>query len=186
MFQTRGEAPLRGTSTPDKPFGFHDATVDGGWQVPGEPYVNTSQEESGRFDWWRSRMLGGRTNHWGRISLPQRALRFQTARARRAGIRLADHLRGARAVLRQGRDADRRLWRQRRPGEHAGFPDGLPAAAAEAARQRSADRAAGQETRHSGGCRASSRAHADARFQEHCRESCIPAIRRRRGSSPST
>ena len=68
MFQTRGEAPLRGTSTPDKPFGFHDATVDGGWQVPGEPYVNTSQEESGRFDWWRSRMLGGRTNHWGRYS----------------------------------------------------------------------------------------------------------------------
>jgi choline dehydrogenase-like flavoprotein len=68
MFQTRGEAPLRATSTPDKPFGFHDATVDGGWQVPGEPYVNTSQEESGRFDWWRSRMLGGRTNHWGRYS----------------------------------------------------------------------------------------------------------------------
>ena len=68
MFQTRGEAPLRATSTPEKPFGFHDATVDGGWQVPGEPYVNTSQEESGRFDWWRSRMLGGRTNHWGRYS----------------------------------------------------------------------------------------------------------------------
>lgn len=68
MFQTLGQAPLRGTSTPEKPFGFHDATIDGGWQVPGEPYVNTSQEESGRFDWWRSRMLGGRTNHWGRYS----------------------------------------------------------------------------------------------------------------------
>ena len=68
MFQTRGEAPLRGASTPDKPFGFHDATVDGGWQVPGEPYVNTTQEDSGRFDWWRARMLGGRTNHWGRYS----------------------------------------------------------------------------------------------------------------------
>ena len=68
MFQTRGEAPLRGASTPDKPFGFHDATVDGGWQVPGEPYVNTTEEDSGRFDWWRARMLGGRTNHWGRYS----------------------------------------------------------------------------------------------------------------------
>jgi len=68
MFETRGEAPLRGTSTPDKPFGFHDATVDGGWQVPGEPYVNTTQEDAGRFDWWRARMLGGRTNHWGRYS----------------------------------------------------------------------------------------------------------------------
>jgi choline dehydrogenase-like flavoprotein len=68
MFQTRGEAPLRGASTADKPFGFHDATVDGGWQVPGEPYVNTTQEDAGRFDWWRARMLGGRTNHWGRYS----------------------------------------------------------------------------------------------------------------------
>jgi choline dehydrogenase-like flavoprotein len=68
MFQTRGDAPLRGTSTPDKPFGFHDATIDGGWQVPGEPYVNTTQDDAGRFDWWRTRMLGGRTNHWGRYS----------------------------------------------------------------------------------------------------------------------
>ena len=68
MFQTRGEAPLRAASTPDKPFGFHDATIDGGWQVPGEPYVNTSQDDAGRFDWWRARMLGGRTNHWGRYS----------------------------------------------------------------------------------------------------------------------
>jgi len=68
MFQTRGEAPLRGSSTVDKPFGFFDATIDGGWQVPGEPYVNTTQDDSGRFDWWRARMLGGRTNHWGRYS----------------------------------------------------------------------------------------------------------------------
>lgn len=77
MFQTKGEAPLRGTSTPDKPFGFHDATVDGGWQVPGEPYVNTSQEDSGRFDWWRARMLGGRTNHWGRYSFRNGAYDFK-------------------------------------------------------------------------------------------------------------
>ena len=68
MFQTRGDAPLRASSTSDKPFGFFDATIDGGWQVPGEPYVNTTQDDSGRFDWWRSRMLGGRTNHWGRYS----------------------------------------------------------------------------------------------------------------------
>jgi choline dehydrogenase-like flavoprotein len=39
MFQTPQQAPLRAAGTPDKPFGFHDATVDGGWQVPGEPYV---------------------------------------------------------------------------------------------------------------------------------------------------
>ncbi len=69
MFQTPDMAPLGGIDTPDKPFGFYDATVDGGWQVPGEPYVRTTEEASGRFDWWRARMLGGRTNHWGRISL---------------------------------------------------------------------------------------------------------------------
>ena len=68
MFHRPGQAPLRGTSTADKPFGFYDATVDGGWQVPGEPYVNTADDDAGRFDWWRARMLGGRTNHWGRYS----------------------------------------------------------------------------------------------------------------------
>lgn len=68
MFQTPEQAPLRGSGTPDKIFGFYDATVDGGWQVPGEPYVQTSTKRSGRFDWWRARMLGGRTNHWGRYS----------------------------------------------------------------------------------------------------------------------
>jgi choline dehydrogenase-like flavoprotein len=69
MFQTPDMAPLRGVGTPQKPFGFYDATVDGGWQVPGEPYVRASGEAAGRFEWWRARMLGGRTNHWGRISL---------------------------------------------------------------------------------------------------------------------
>lgn len=69
MFQTPDMAPLRGTGTPGKPFGFFDATVDGGWQVPGEPYVRVSESRGNRFDWWRARMLGGRTNHWGRISL---------------------------------------------------------------------------------------------------------------------
>src|SRR3984893_10802168 len=69
MFQTPELAPLREAGTPDKPFGFYDATIDGGWQVPGEPYVQTSDDAPNRFDWWRARMLGGRTNHWGRISL---------------------------------------------------------------------------------------------------------------------
>jgi choline dehydrogenase-like flavoprotein len=66
MFQLPDEAPLRGAGTPEKPFGFYDATVDGGWRVPGEPY---SSAEGTGFRWWRARMLGGRTNHWGRISL---------------------------------------------------------------------------------------------------------------------
>jgi choline dehydrogenase-like flavoprotein len=69
MFQTPDMAPLRDVSTSQKPFGFYDATADGGWQVPGEPYVRATEEYGGRFEWWRARMLGGRTNHWGRISL---------------------------------------------------------------------------------------------------------------------
>jgi choline dehydrogenase-like flavoprotein len=69
MFRTPDQAPLAGVGTPDKPFGFYDATVDGGWQVPGEPYVQSSDEPGRQFAWWRARMLGGRTNHWGRISL---------------------------------------------------------------------------------------------------------------------
>lgn len=66
MFRTNADAPLMGASTPDKNFGYYDATVDGGWSVPGEPYTSAPGTE---FLWWRSRMLGGRTNHWGRYSL---------------------------------------------------------------------------------------------------------------------
>jgi choline dehydrogenase-like flavoprotein len=43
--------------------------VDGGWQVPGEPFTNASADVTRQFTWWRARMLGGRTNHWGRIAL---------------------------------------------------------------------------------------------------------------------
>ena len=66
MFQTKGQAPLMGASTKDKDFGFYDATVDGGWTVPNEPYTRGENTE---FLWWRARMLGGRTNHWGRFAL---------------------------------------------------------------------------------------------------------------------
>jgi choline dehydrogenase-like flavoprotein len=69
MMQTNGDAPLRGSGTPEKPFGFWDATIDGGWDVPGEPYTSASDDPARKFVWWRARMLGGRTNHWGRISL---------------------------------------------------------------------------------------------------------------------
>jgi choline dehydrogenase-like flavoprotein len=69
MMQTNAEAPLRAAGTPEKPFGFWDATIDGGWDVPGEPYTSASDDPARKFVWWRSRMLGGRTNHWGRISL---------------------------------------------------------------------------------------------------------------------
>ena len=65
MLKNPYDSPRRGASTPDRPFGEWDACI-GGWQIPGEPYTKA---EGTKFDWWRGRMLGGRTNHWGRISL---------------------------------------------------------------------------------------------------------------------
>ena len=60
MFNLPKDAPLRGAPTPEKPFGFYDATIDGGWQVPGEPYTQGSDDPKREFRWWRARMLGGR------------------------------------------------------------------------------------------------------------------------------
>ena len=50
------------------------ATVDfseflapnGSWEIAGEPYISAPGT---RFHWFRSRIVGGRTNHWGRIAL---------------------------------------------------------------------------------------------------------------------
>ncbi len=58
------ESPRRGAST-NRAFGDFDMSY-GDWEVEGEPYT---KEPGTEFLWWRSRMLGGRTNHWGRISL---------------------------------------------------------------------------------------------------------------------
>lgn len=58
------ESPRRGAST-TRPFGDFDAAW-GGWDIEGEPYTTVKGTD---FKWFRSRMLGGRTNHWGRISL---------------------------------------------------------------------------------------------------------------------
>src|SRR2546428_667813 len=59
------ESPRRGASTKDRPFGEFDGCI-GGWEIPGEPYTVARGD---KFRWWRARMVGGRTNHWGRISL---------------------------------------------------------------------------------------------------------------------
>lgn len=59
------DSPRRGASTQTRQFGDFDAAY-GGWTIDGEPYTHKNGTE---FDWFRSRMLGGRTNHWGRISL---------------------------------------------------------------------------------------------------------------------
>ncbi|MEZ4874752.1 MAG: GMC family oxidoreductase [Flavobacteriaceae bacterium] len=58
------ESPRRGAGT-QRDFGEFDMAY-GGWEIEGEPY---NQIGDTQFDWFRSIMLGGRTNHWGRISL---------------------------------------------------------------------------------------------------------------------
>jgi choline dehydrogenase-like flavoprotein len=59
------ESKRRGASTKFRPFGDFDGCY-WGWSVDGEPYTKTDGTD---WMWWRARMLGGRTNHWGRISL---------------------------------------------------------------------------------------------------------------------
>lgn len=58
------ESPRRGAGS-TRAFGDFDMSW-GDWKVDGEPYTHAPGTE---FLWWRARMLGGRTNHWGRISL---------------------------------------------------------------------------------------------------------------------
>ena len=47
-----------------KPFGYF-STTSGGWELEGEPYT---VGEGSQFTWFRSRIVGGRTNHYGRMS----------------------------------------------------------------------------------------------------------------------
>ncbi len=65
MFKWNYESPRRGAGSRERPFGEFHANI-GGWDIEGEPYSNAS---GSNFKWFRARMLGGRTNHWGRISL---------------------------------------------------------------------------------------------------------------------
>lgn len=59
------ESPRRGASTKFRPFGDFDGCY-WGWEIDGEPYTHVGDT---KWEWWRARMIGGRTNHWGRISL---------------------------------------------------------------------------------------------------------------------
>lgn len=77
MLQWPSQAPLRGEKTPDKQYGFHDCSIHSGWEIPGEPYTNAHAETEHQFKWWRQRMMGGRTNHWGRISLRNGPIDFK-------------------------------------------------------------------------------------------------------------
>ena len=48
---------------------------NGAWQIEGEPYTSA---EGANFQWFRSRIVGGRTNHWGRIALRFAPVDFQS------------------------------------------------------------------------------------------------------------
>ena len=47
----------------------------GAWTIEGEPY---STAPGSKFRWFRSRIVGGRTNHWGRIALRFAPVDFQS------------------------------------------------------------------------------------------------------------
>ncbi len=61
----RGAGPHADSYFGRQQWGYFSAP-NGYWDVPGEPY-SVAQGEQWR--WFRSRILGGRTNHYGRISL---------------------------------------------------------------------------------------------------------------------
>jgi choline dehydrogenase-like flavoprotein len=68
MFMWPYEAPHRGVGVGGKAaanFGEFLAP-NGAWKIEGEPYTSA---DGANFQWFRSRIVGGRTNHWGRIAL---------------------------------------------------------------------------------------------------------------------
>ena len=65
QFKNPWDSPRRGASTKFRAGGDFDACY-GGWNIEGEPYT---KKDDTKWDWLRARMLGGRTNHWGRHSL---------------------------------------------------------------------------------------------------------------------
>ncbi len=62
------QLPHRGAGIGAKDrWGFGEFLAPNGfWDIEGEPYTVA---EGSRFRWFRSRIVGGRTNHWGRIAL---------------------------------------------------------------------------------------------------------------------
>ena len=55
---------------------------NGFWEITGEPYTTAP---GSKFRWFRSRIVGGRTNHWGRIALRFAPVDFKARSADGAG-----------------------------------------------------------------------------------------------------
>jgi choline dehydrogenase-like flavoprotein len=62
------QLPHRGVGVGGRQRGIGDEFMapNGFWNIPGEPYTTAP---GCSFQWFRSRIEGGRTNHWGRIAL---------------------------------------------------------------------------------------------------------------------
>ena len=83
---------------------FNASAVRGGWTLEGEPYTVAKGSD---FLWFRSRVVGGRTNHYGRISLRFSDYDFRPLRPGWSGDQLAHLLPGSCPLLRQGRGLHR-------------------------------------------------------------------------------
>src|SRR5687768_6541232 len=59
-------AGAKGQAYTGGPTGFTYSATFGGSQIEGEPYTVAPGSD---FSWFRSRVLGGRTNHYGRVTL---------------------------------------------------------------------------------------------------------------------
>ena len=68
MFMWPYELPHRGVGVGGKAAdNFSEFLApNGAWDIAGEPYTSAP---GSNFQWFRSRIVGGRTNHWGRIAL---------------------------------------------------------------------------------------------------------------------
>jgi len=61
------DLPHRGVGVGGRGDNFGEFLAPNGfWEITGEPYTNA---KGSQFRWFRSRIVGGRTNHWGRIAL---------------------------------------------------------------------------------------------------------------------
>ena len=67
MFKWPYNAPHRAAGTKEKPFGYLRRHAVG--RLAGARRALYDAPGSASWMWWRARMLGGRTNHYGRISL---------------------------------------------------------------------------------------------------------------------
>ncbi|HEX3371080.1 MAG TPA: GMC family oxidoreductase, partial [Candidatus Acidoferrales bacterium] len=71
------DAPHRGAGVGGSALGNFGEFLapNGAWDIAGEPYTSAPGAD---FQWFRSRIVGGRTNHWGRIALRFAPVDFQS------------------------------------------------------------------------------------------------------------